>query len=132
MGLTASTNQPRKRRILVVDDEPGIRSTLSGILEMQGFEVRTASCAREATQELDADVFDLIITDMRMETDLAGYDVILSARRQPYHPAVVILSAVPSGTNEYGVQATFAKGNNVIELLQTVEGLLKVSSSPLD
>jgi CheY-like chemotaxis protein len=124
MGLTAFINEPKKRRILIVDDEPGIRTTLSGVLEIQGFYVETASCAREATQKLEAAVFDLIITDMRMETDFAGCDVIRAARQQPYHPAVVILSAFPSCTNEYGVQAIFAKGNNVVELLRTVEELL--------
>jgi len=69
-----------KRRILLVDDEPAILLTLKDILEMNGFEVETASSGREAVQKLDADVFQMVITDMRMESETAGYDVIRSAR----------------------------------------------------
>ncbi len=128
MGLSAFTDLARKGRILVVDDEPGIRATLSGILQLRGFQVETASCAREALQMLNANVFDLVITDLRMESELAGYDVIQSARQQKYRPAVVILSAFPSSIDEYDVHAIFAKGNNVAELLQTVDDLLNGSA----
>ena len=74
-----------KRRILLVDDEIPILLTLKAILEMNDFEVETAESAREAEQKLDAGTFQMVITDMRMETDTAGYDVLRAAKRQPYN-----------------------------------------------
>ena len=84
-----------KRRILLVDDELAILLTLRAILEMNDFEVDTASSAKEAAQKLKNGVFEMVITDMRMETETAGYDVIRAARQLPYNPATAILTAYP-------------------------------------
>src|SRR5262245_20342581 len=84
-----------KRRILLVDDELAILLTLKAILEMHGFEVDTANSARDAAGKLSAAEFDMVITDMRMETETAGYDVIRAARGQSYNPATAILTAFP-------------------------------------
>src|SRR2546423_253583 len=65
-----------KRRILLVDDELAILLTLKAILEMNGFEVETASSAREGIQKLEKNTYNMVITDMRMEHETAGYDVI--------------------------------------------------------
>ena len=82
-----------KPRILLVDDEAAIRIALKTILEGHGFEVEVAASATEATQKLGEGQFHLIITDLRMETPGAGYEVIRAAREQQYNPAVVILTA---------------------------------------
>ena len=84
-----------KRRILLVDDELAILLTLRAILEMNGFEVETAASAREAEGKLAKGDFHMVITDMRMETETAGYDVIRMAKLQEYNPAVAILTAYP-------------------------------------
>jgi len=75
-----------KRRILLVDDELAILLTLKAILEMNGFEVDTAASAREAAQKLSAGIFDMVITDMSMESETSGYEVIRAARSQAYNP----------------------------------------------
>src|SRR6185437_7094755 len=85
-----------KRRILVVDDELAILLTLRAILEMNGFEVETAASAKEAEKKLSGNTFHMVITDMRMEHETAGYDVIRAARKQTYNPATAILTAYPS------------------------------------
>jgi ActR/RegA family two-component response regulator len=54
---------------------------------LRGFEVETAFSAREGVQKLDAAVFHMVITDMRMETESAGFDVIRAANKKPYKPA---------------------------------------------
>ena len=54
------------KRILVVDDEEGIRQTLSFVLEDEGYEIVTASNGSEALTNLSADSFDVVITDLRM------------------------------------------------------------------
>ncbi len=61
------------RRILLVDDELPVLLTLKAVLEMNGFEVETASSAREAEQKLCSQKFEMVITDMRMESETAGF-----------------------------------------------------------
>jgi DNA-binding response OmpR family regulator len=116
-----------KRRILLADDELAILLTLKAILEMNGFEVETAASAREAEQKLSAASFDMVITDMRMETETAGYDVIRAARKQSYDPATAILTAYPSlGTEwkSHGAQSLLVKPVNTHDLLRQIEALL--------
>lgn len=116
-----------KRRILLVDDELAILLTLKAILEMNGFEVETAASAREAEQKLGGAEFDLIITDMRMETETAGYDVIRAARQQSYNPATAILTAYPSLGTEWknrGAQSLLVKPVNTHDLLRQIEVLI--------
>jgi DNA-binding NtrC family response regulator len=65
-----------KRRVLLVDDEPGILATLGAILELHDLEVVTAPSAEGASRLLETNCFDLVITDMKMESDTAGYKVV--------------------------------------------------------
>ena len=91
----------KKRRILLVDDELAILLTLRAILEMNGFEVDTAASAKEAQNKLKSGVYEMVIADMRMESETSGYDVIHAARQQPYDPATALLTAYPSLGNEW-------------------------------
>lgn len=116
-----------KRRILLVDDELAILLTLRAILEMNGFEVETAASAKEAEQKLSHGTYEMVITDMRMETETAGYDVIRTARQQSYNPATAILTAYPTLGNEWqskGAQSLLVKPVNMQELLRQIEALL--------
>lgn len=116
-----------KRRILLVDDELAILLTLKTILEMNGFEVETASSAREGIQKLENDTYNMVITDMRMEHETAGYDVIRAARQQTYNPASSILTAYPSLDTEWkaeGAQSLLVKPINTGDLLRQIEALL--------
>ena len=71
-----------KRRILLADDELAILLTLRAILEANGFEVETCTSTREAKEKLRNGTFDMVITDMWMETETSGLEVIRAARRQ--------------------------------------------------
>jgi DNA-binding response OmpR family regulator len=116
-----------KRRILLVDDELAILLTLRAILEMNGFEVETAASAREAEGKLVNGDFHMVITDMRMETETAGYDVIRLAKQQPYNPAVAILTAYPSLGSDWksrGAESMLVKPMNANDLLRQIEALL--------
>ncbi len=85
-----------KRRILLVDDEAAILLTLKAVLEVNGFEVETAASAGEAVHVLGSSEFHMVITDMRMETETSGFDVIHAANQKPYRPATAILTAYPA------------------------------------
>jgi DNA-binding response OmpR family regulator len=116
-----------KRRILLVDDELPILLTLKAILEMNGFDVETAVSAHEAERKLERGTFHMVITDMRMEHETAGYDVIRAARRQPYNPATSILTAFPSLGSDWrgqGAEQMLVKPVNTQDLLRQIEALL--------
>ena len=116
-----------KRRILLVDDELAILLTFRAILEMNGFDVDTATSAKEAERKMKNGVFEMVISDMRMESETAGYEVIRAARQQPYDPATAILTAYPSLGNEWqieGAHSLLVKPVNTPELLRQLESLL--------
>src|SRR5258706_2459297 len=115
------------RRILLVDDELAILLTLKAILELNGFAVETAASAKEAGEKLASSVNDMVITDMRMETEPSGYDVIRVAKQQSYDPATAILTAYPAlGTDwaNKGAQSLLVKPVGTEEMLRELESLL--------
>ncbi len=116
-----------KRRILVADDEPAILEVLRSALERKEYEVETASSGAEALQKLHAAIFHLVITDMKMETDSAGFAVMEGARLQPYKPAVVLFTAYPSLGKDWlesGGDAMFIKGTGIQDILDGIKDLL--------
>src|SRR6202008_1387984 len=84
-----------KRRVLLVDDDAMVLLTLKAVLELNHFDVDTAASASEAQEKLVAHEYDIVITDVRMETERAGFEVLRAARAQSYHPATAILTAYP-------------------------------------
>jgi CheY-like chemotaxis protein len=84
-----------KRRILIVDDDLAVLLTLKAVLELHGFEVETAGSSAEALARIKSSVYQMVISDLRMETEEAGLEVIRAARRQPYDPATALLTAYP-------------------------------------
>lgn len=77
-------------RILVVDDEESIRDLLESILTSEGYDVTLASSGEQAIDLLDADNFDLIITDCKMP-GVGGLAVLAAAKRiDPFLPVILI------------------------------------------
>jgi DNA-binding NtrC family response regulator len=116
-----------KRRILLVDDDVTVLLTLKAVLELNQFEVQTAGSASEAVQKLGSEVYDMVITDSRMETDDAGFHVIRAARQQAYKPATALLTAYPPRNLDWkrnGVQSLLVKPIGTQDLLRQIEALL--------
>jgi len=116
-----------QRRILLVDDELPVLLTLKAVLEMNGFHVETAASVVEAERKITSEVFDMVITDLRMGSETAGHDVIRTARAQPYNPATAILTAFPNTAREWqssGAQSLLVKPVNTSDLLRQIEALL--------
>lgn len=116
-----------KRRILLVDDDTAVLLTLKAVLEFNQFEVETASSASEAVHKLESGVYEMVITDSRMETDDAGFHVIRAARQQKYQPATALLTAYPPRNLDWknqGVQSLLVKPMGTNDLLRQIEALL--------
>lgn len=84
-----------KRRILLVDDDLAVLLTLKAVLELHGFEIETASSSGEAFTRMESGVFHMVISDLRMETEESGLEVLRRARDQAYNPATALLTAHP-------------------------------------
>lgn len=92
-----------KRRILLVDDDLAVLLTLKAVLELHGFDVETAGSSAEAFARMESAVYHMVISDLSMETEEAGLEVIRTARRQAYDPATALLTAyAPSGEHWRG------------------------------
>lgn len=116
-----------KRRILLVDDEVAVLLTLKAVLEISGFDVDTAASAREGVSKLHTREYDMLITDMRMEHDEAGIEVIRAARSAAYHPAVALLTAFPVADEDWqemGADQLLVKPMHTRILLEQIELLL--------
>jgi DNA-binding response OmpR family regulator len=116
-----------KRRILLVDDELAVLLTLKTVLEMHGFEVSTANSAAEAITKLAAEPYHMVITDLRMESENAGWEVVRVARELKDPPATAILTAYPHLGNDghnSGSQSILVKPVGTKDLIRQIEALL--------
>ncbi len=116
-----------KRRILLVDDDLAVLLTLKAVLEFHGFEVETASSTAEAIAHLESAAYEMVISDLRMETEDAGLKVILAARRQSYEPATALLTAYPPAGEHWGQESSeslLIKPLGTRDLLRQIEALL--------
>jgi CheY-like chemotaxis protein len=115
-------------RVLLADDEASIRMLLRTALEVADFQVETASSAYEAKTILQSASFDLVITDMRMETATSGYDVVRAAAQLNPRPKIVILTAFPVPGSQWrpsGADALIVKGTDMLQLPEKLHALVK-------
>lgn len=116
-----------KRRVLLVDDEVAVLLTMKAVLEISGFDVDTATSAREGKLRIKKNEYQLVITDMRMESDAAGREVIQAARTAPYHPAVALLTAFPLSEEDWqdtGADKMLVKPMQTAQLIKQLEKLM--------
>jgi two-component system KDP operon response regulator KdpE len=120
-------------RILVVDDEPNILSTLAPLLRARGYEVLTAMNGRTAVEVAERNKPDLIVLDLGLP-DLDGVEVCRTVRERMNVP-IVILSA--RGAEEDKVRALDLGADDYVtkpfgaaELLARVRAALRRSEPP--
>jgi DNA-binding NtrC family response regulator len=89
-------------RVLVVDDEEGIRTFIGEVLEGEGLRVTLASDGEAAARMLDREAFHLMITDLKMP-GLDGMTLLRKARTDSPETEVVVLTA--HGTVSGAVEA---------------------------
>ncbi|NYF78385.1 response regulator [Granulicella arctica] len=124
-----------KRKILLVDDEVAVLLTLKAVLEISGFEVDTAASAKEAKSKLKKREYAMVITDLRMESDAAGREVIQVARSAAYHPAVALLTAFPIAEEDWqemGADNMLVKPMHTKILLEQIAALLASHEAKLE
>jgi len=115
-------------KLLLVDDEPSILATLRLILKSEGFDVHTAASGKAATTALFHTSFDVVLTDLSMETTTAGYDVVHAAQAQTRKPVTLVVSGYSELLDKWqveGADAGLQKPTDVPELLEIINRLIR-------
>src|SRR5574341_584866 len=94
--VKASLSRPRQvvelARVLLVDDDPTSRLTLQTVLEAGGYYVDAAASAAEAVGMLTSREYELVLSDLQMESPQAGLKVLAHARMMDYKPATALIT----------------------------------------
>jgi len=120
--------------MLLVDDDPSVLLTLKAVLELNGFEVETAASADQACALMKASTFQIVMTDVRMENESSGLDVIRTAHEQSYRPITAVLTAYPPKDDRWrsvNVSSVFLKPISTKELVTRLGALLRSRQGPL-
>lgn len=91
-----------KRSILVIEDEKNMRDILKMLLEGEGYEVSAAKDGAEGLDFLNKDIFDLVITDVRMPK-ADGFQIL--RKTQEVSPDALVIMITAFGTTESAVEA---------------------------
>jgi DNA-binding NtrC family response regulator len=91
------------QRLLVVEDDNSVRSTISMFLELEGYLVDAVSSTREAMEKLRDDSYPIVISDIYLD-ERTGIDVLHKAREKNPRCAVILMTA--RGTMETVMAAT--------------------------
>lgn len=117
-----------QKRILLVDDEPGVRFVLSAVLEQSGYAVDQAEDGFSALRKIQQSKPDLVITDLRMP-NMNGFELLFEIRtRFPEIPCVAISGEFLTAAAQQGplADAFFQKGNyEVNDFLGKISELLE-------
>jgi CheY-like chemotaxis protein len=87
-------------RVLLVDDNPTSRLTLQTVLEASGYHVDSAASAAEAIPMLDEQEYELVLSDLQMESPEAGLKVLAHARIMDYKPATAIVTTYQNAKDQ--------------------------------
>ena len=84
-----------KKRILIIEDDEGMRSLLKDFIEEEGYEADSVSNGSEAFRTLTKEPFDLVITDIRMP-GLSGLDILPGIKKLQPDAFIIVITAFGS------------------------------------
>ncbi len=125
-----------RARVLVVDDDAGVRYTIREILESVDLTVSDADSGERALQRVEEESFDLVITDLRMP-GMDGLALLRALQQRARPPRVILITA--HGSERVAVEAVkagawdyFRKPFEVEELLAVVERAVETVALQVD
>jgi len=118
-----------RTRILIVDDDEGIRKTLAAILEDEGYSVESVDSGKEAIAETNVTCYNLALIDIRL-LDMAGTELL--GKIQPTVPKMrkIIITGYPTVHNAIeavnrNADAYLLKPFDMPKVLSTIKEQLK-------
>lgn len=118
-----------KGKVLIVDDEANVRSSLKGVLSDEGFHVETAESGEECLDFVDKKYFDLVLLDVWLP-GIDGLDTLKAVKAKVPGVSVVMISG--HGSIETAVQATKLGAFDFIEKPLSLEKIVLVIQHALD
>jgi two-component system nitrogen regulation response regulator NtrX len=115
--------------ILIVDDEPSILQSLSGLLSDEGFEITTAANGYEALKIVDIESPDLVLLDIWMP-GIDGIETLKEIKKNNPHIQVIIISG--HGTIETAVKATKLGAFDLIEKPLSIDKVIVAINNALN
>jgi len=115
--------------ILIVDDEPTIQQSLSGILSDEGFEISVASNGYEALQVIQAESPDLVLLDIWMP-GMDGIETLKEIKKE--NPSIQVIIITGHGTIETAVKATKLGAFDLIEKPLSIDKIIVSISNALN
>lgn len=86
----------QRERVLLVDDEPGVRATLSEILRLQGFDVTVAGTVSEGLDAISGENFNALISDLNIGEPGDGFTLVSAMRRTQPEAITIIITGYPA------------------------------------
>jgi two-component system phosphate regulon sensor histidine kinase PhoR len=119
----------KKGRVLVIDDEYGIRSGVHQILEMEGYEVAEAETGREGLAALEARAFDIVLIDYRLP-DIDGLTLLQAIKGRRLRLMTCMITAYANietavAATRQGIDFFLPKPFSPDDLIGVVETLIR-------
>src|SRR5258708_1341783 len=118
-------------RILIVDDEPGIRQSLSGVLRDEGYETDSEASAEGGLEALSHALYDVVLLDVGLP-GMDGLEALTRIERIPVtdRPVAVMISG--HGSIETAVKATRLWAFDFLEKPLSIDRVLVVIKNAID
>lgn len=118
-------------KILIIDDEPDIRSLLSNILNQEGYRVKAASNGKEAVALFKSDKFDLVITDIQMP-EMDGLKVMMQIKEMDKDIGVIILTGFATINDAINALRAGGAFDYVTKPLEHIDKFLNTTQQALE
>ena len=117
------------RRLLLIEDEPGLVLTLTDRLTREGYAVESSADGESGLERAAAEAFDLVLLDVMLPR-MSGFDVVRELRRRSIETPVIMLTARGQVTDKVvglklGADDYVTKPFEMMELLARVEAKLR-------
>ena len=116
-------------KVLVIDDDEGIRTTISAILENEGYDVDTAENGKEAIEKSKADLYKVALIDFRLP-DMNGTELLTALRETTPKMVKIMVTGYPTLQNAIEcvnkhADGYFIKPIDYEDLLKTIKILIQ-------
>ena len=120
-------------KILVIDDEAGIRNSLASYLRLEGYEVNTAENGKEALEKIRVDRYAIVLLDINMP-GISGIDTLQAIKAFEFSCQVIMMTGAATiektmDSMEYGatdfILKPFDSLEEVLELVKISEERIK-------
>jgi CheY-like chemotaxis protein len=111
-------------RVLVVDDDLASRLTLQTVLEAGGYRVDAAATAAEAVGKMEDQEYQLVLSDLQMESPEAGLKVLAHAQLMDYKPATALITSYHNTSDRQPNSRMLVEPQDVPGLLSKVANLI--------